>query len=174
MFFKKQRSNDFVIGRLCLFPNSNITLNNYDHLEYVHWIYVLNGSVRLDYIVEGSEPVEYNADTLIDLRNFKENHVNIIAGDYGFLGIAVMTEESIDQFGCTIISIDKEHNIDTADISKIIIPLVNDLGIKKDISMPCKPIPTNSVLRLPSNTSAVLNSSKTSVPNHALLVDKLS
>jgi hypothetical protein len=174
MFFKKQRSNDFVIGRLCLFPNANITLNDHNHLEYVHWIYILSGSIKLDYISNGICTDQFKAGTLVNLSESKENHVTIIAGDRGFAGIICMTEKLTDQIEGAVISIDKECNIDTADSFKIIIPLVNDLRVKKDTSMSYKPIPTNSVLRLPSNTSAVLNSFKTSVPNHALLFDKIS
>ncbi len=171
MIFKKQRSKDFIVGRACLFPSEILTLNDYKNKEYVHWIYILTGTILLEYSSKGEEHNNIPTDRLIDLREVKDSSFKITAQKQGCAFIMLMPADlnSPTEYSCLTIDIVNEHVIPLKETQQIVIPLSASMLVKKSSNSEYNKLPTTSVLKIDSNISATLKNLSHPMPSSVLL-----
>ena len=173
MFYKRQRSNDFTIGRVCLLANEAVSFNDHYNQENILWAYSINGSVNIQPSNNDFDNISICSNQLVDLHNSKDSFFKFSTNKDGaafFLFITELTSKT--DYSCVEIAIDEEASILTTSDNQILVPLVSDLEIKKSTSTSYKQIPATSSVPLPANTEILLKSS-TSVLSHALLFSKI-
>lgn len=174
MFYKRQRSSDFIIGRVCLLANEVAAFNDHDSQENIHWVYLIDGSVNIQCANNEFNDTRTISDQLVDLRNNKTSFFKFLSNNKGSTFLLFITElDTPDQYTCKKLTVDKEIFLSTADNKQIIVPLVSDLEIKKTSASSFKKIPTTASVTLPTNTELIFRSS-TVVKSHALLFTKIS
>lgn len=173
MFYKRQRSNDFIIGRVCLLSNEVASFNDHNTQENILWAYTVDGSVNIQSSNSDFDNIMICSNQLVDLHNSKDSFFKFSTNNDGaafFLFITELTNKN--DYSCVEITIDKEASILTTSDKQILVPLVSDLEIKKSTSTSYKKIPSTSSVPLPADTDIVLKSS-IKAASHALLFSKI-
>jgi hypothetical protein len=165
LIFKKQRSTDYTIGRLCLFPKEVLTLQDYDHPESVQWIYILDGSILLDHIDDTTNTGRdiISAKQLFSLQHLIESSIKITAGLVGCTAVILMTNDENLMFKADLLDIKKDYTIEAVN-DQFVIPLVSDLVVFNNT------IPPTAIVRLPANKNINIQPQRSTSSPHALLI----
>lgn len=167
MILKKQRKHDFILGKLCLFSNEELSFNYSISTEYTYFVYVVSGEILLENF---SDKIKIKTGTLFDYRKYGDIFFKITAGKIGSICLLIMTDVNddyhYDLYNCNIIH-------DSTDIKKsndsIIISLIESLQIEKNNKL--IDIPNGFAATLQKNIKYSLRHNNES-RNIALLIDK--
>ena len=129
MEFSKKHAKDFTISFVKGNANSNIKYNNSGERQEIQWLYLLAGSVKIEYTMNGYEGnYDIFVDVLADLRPIKGIDTKWTAGAEDFYAVTfAASDDSI--YEADIITVTTEKKLDIDDNEKIIIPLISGITI---------------------------------------------
>lgn len=168
MIFKKQRKQDFILGKLCLFSNEYATFHHSDDIGYIYFLYIISGSVILE---NSQEKKTFKSGELFDYRPYSDIVFKLTAGNLGALCICIIADISdnyTNLFDCCIINKSNKLNKNK---SRIIISLTESLEISNQQRNKFIKIPPGYIVTLQSDIEYFLTHSE-NVKNAALLIER--
>ena len=173
MIHKKQKSNDFVVDRVCLLADEGIVFNDHDNEENVHWLYVIEGNANVE-IFDNYQNFQVTSDDLIDLHPHKNTFFKCTARIDGCTLILITSPLSnTANCRCEKLTVDNKILQLTTDSKKTLIPLVTDLEIKKHTSNSYKLIPSIAAASLAELSEYDIRTDFNNLSSHALIFNKI-